>query len=371
MIKQNWTLSEDEKQRIILLHENATKNLYLKEQDYKWDERLKSEIEFDKGKPIKLKKDFTFDFYFQSGFYSENSTSSEGTTIKSQVESFILNIKDVFKNFAYPRISKLEIFAGESAVPNRDNESPQKNRLPQGKLAEYRSKTIKILLESAIEKLYTDNVIKTKPNIVVNKPVVGTSTVKDSEQATKEQYVKVNVTVEGYKPKINSPGLDPNCDFRLRIVVEYKRVPFGTDKHHNCNDAIFTLLLNGIVIPREDGSETFSLNNEPLGNSVSQTLIVKGELSKKVLAVSENPKISFVCKVDPVCHEAPLAMTVYSLTTGEKKSGPTYLGVAKTKGEGLKKDDPREVGTMDKCGNLIKIEDYYKGPSSSENPSPK
>jgi hypothetical protein len=371
VIKQNWILSEDEKQRIILLHENATKNLYLKEQDYKWDERLKSEIEFDQGKPIKLKKDFTFDFYFQSGFHSENSTSSEGDTIKSQVESFILNIEEVFKNFAYPRISKLEIFAGESAVPNRDNESPQKNRLPQGKLAEYRSETIKTLLEPAIEKLYSDNVIKTKPNIVVNKPVVGTSTVKDSEQATKEQYVKVNVSVEGYKSKINSPELDSDCDFQLRIVVEYKRVPLGTEKHHNCNDAIFTLLLNGIIIPREDGSETFSLNNGPRGNSVSQTLIVKGELSKQVLAVSENPKVAFACKINPICHEAPLAMSVYSLTTGKKKSGPIYLGTSKTKGEGLKEDDSREVATMDKCGNIIKIEDYYKGPSSTENPSPK
>ena len=33
MIKQNWNINEDEKNRILNLHESATKRLYLSEQE--------------------------------------------------------------------------------------------------------------------------------------------------------------------------------------------------------------------------------------------------------------------------------------------------------------------------------------------------
>ncbi len=363
MIKQNWKIDEEERSRILELHESRTKKLYLKEQTISKDE-LRSKVEFEGNNPVIVSETFTFNFNFKTGFHSANATGADNTTtIKDQVENVILGMNNLFEKVVYPRIASIQISSGESAVPNRDNELPERPRLARGELARMRSDTIKNLITPAMNKLVEDGVIRSVPEITVNEPVLGTSTVKDSEEAIKEQFIRVSVVVEGLKP-ITPEETSEVCDLQLRILVEYKRVNFPDPKYHNCNDAIFKLLLNGITVPRQDGSENFSLNNYPSGDSVSQTLVVEGDIVQQILNVSDNVSVSFRCESSR-CHEAPLQMTIFSLTNGKKISGPTYMGTAKKKEDRMGKGEERKVATMDKCGKLISIEDYYKGASSN------
>ena len=60
------------------------------------------------------------------------------------------------------------------------------------------------------------------------------------------------------------------------------------------------------------------------------------------------------------CHEAPLVMSVFD--DGKKISGPSYMGTAKNREDRMAKGDIRKVATMDKCGKIIKIEDFFSQP---------
>ncbi len=60
------------------------------------------------------------------------------------------------------------------------------------------------------------------------------------------------------------------------------------------------------------------------------------------------------------CHEAPLVMSVFD--DGKKISGPSYMGTAKNRADRMAKGDVRKVATMDNCGKIIKIEDFFSQP---------
>lgn len=95
MIKQNWEVSEEEKRRVLSLHENATKNLYLIKEQKSTDKEVKK---FDLTKS------------FSSGEYKLNNTQ-ELDKIVSEIQNFLKSNP----NTKYDVV----ITASESKVPNR------------------------------------------------------------------------------------------------------------------------------------------------------------------------------------------------------------------------------------------------------------
>ena len=171
MIKQTWNICEDEKLRILSLHESATKNFYIIK------EQTESQL---------LKVDFGN--LFESGRYDFNTEylSTVNNKIK-QISEFINGKK--LKDF------KIVIEPGESQVPN------QHPFEKVGSLAEKRGEVLKAYLEQSLLPLIQG----VKPEIVVANPKIGEtpwnpSKGKDSQEYKKEQFVNVNVVLNTIPP---------------------------------------------------------------------------------------------------------------------------------------------------------------------------
>lgn len=363
MIKQNWNISDEERRRIINLHESASKKQYLFLEQQPEVEKTLNPREFAKkyglksddiGDPIQITDKITIQFNFASGFWSNRANSADNsTTIVTQVTNAVQEVRNFLSNFFIPQVTKVTVSAGESAVPNKDNEAPGSPRLNPGELAQRRSTTIQQLLTQQLQSLVSDGLVKQIPEIQVAQPVIGSATVKDSPAAIAEQFVSATIEVRGLV----------KCDFNLKVVVRYMPVDDKNDKYHNCNNAQFTLLLNGVPITcDETGTDIFSLNNYPDAGARKQTLTISPEKAKQILNKSETVDVAFKC-ISAKCHEAPLIMTVYDK---EKRiSGPSYMGTAKNRGDRMAQNDIRSVATMDKCGKIIKIEKFESSPEPS------
>jgi hypothetical protein len=84
MIKQNWNIDTEEVKRILMMHESATKNLYLVNEQIK------------KTQTIEPK---TFDLpsqTFASGYHSENALSPSQ---KTQITNVLTQIADYLKQY--------------------------------------------------------------------------------------------------------------------------------------------------------------------------------------------------------------------------------------------------------------------------------
>lgn len=348
MIKQNWNISEEDKKRILSLHESATKNNYLifEQTSLPTKEQIKEE-------------DYTISFNFPTGFHSIKSVDEKGVSIAQQVKDQFIKLKQFLSKYYKPIILNVQISSGESAVKNRDREKKGAPRLPSGSLAIMRSDTIENLLTTNFEELVNEKLLPSVPKIIINKPKIGKSTDRDSQEARDEQFIRASFKVKGI---LKDTPLEIPCDLNIQIKVEYKRVPFGNVRYHCCDDAEFTLLLNNIPI-NVQGTDTsvFNLNNKTMGGETcgprSQILYVDKETANKVLAVGEPIKVSFQCKSDSEkgCHEAPMYMTAYK--DGKKVEEGRYLGVAKNKSDRMMKDVVRQVATMDKCGKITFVDE--------------
>ena len=112
MIKQNWNISTEEAKRILMMHESATKNQYLINEQ---------KIVVDKLEP----KKFTLpNNTFPSGKYKEFN--------RGDVDVVVQQLLDYVKNFPKNQQIKLEIESSESKVPNKGV------GLEPGKLSELR-----------------------------------------------------------------------------------------------------------------------------------------------------------------------------------------------------------------------------------------
>jgi hypothetical protein len=366
MIKQNWNIDDEERRRIINLHESASKKQYLfLEQQVTQQPEVEKTLtprEFakkyglmtdEKGDPIQATDKMTIQFNFASGFWSNKANSADGsTTIVTQVTNAVQEVRDFLNKFFIPQITRITIASGESAVPNKDNEAPGSPRLNPGELAKKRSATIQELLTQQLQSVVSDGLVKQLPEIQIAQPVIGSATVRNSPEAIAEQFVSATIEVKGLTRF--------ECDFNLNIEVKYIPVGSDNDKYHNCNDAQFTLLLNNVPITcNETGTDIFSLNNYPSAGARKQTLTVSPEKAKQILGTSETVEVAFKCMSEK-CHEAPLVMSVFD--DGKKISGPSYMGTAKNRADRMAKGDVRKVATMDNCGKIIKIEDFFSQP---------
>lgn len=165
MIKQKWYITDVEKLRILSLHENATKELYLM---------------FEQEQP----KPFAIDFgnTFESGKYKFDPNYQKTITDKVQ------EISDYIKNNKL-KSYKIVITPSESQVPNQHPFEEPKS------LAKARGEYLKTQLESLLTPL-----LNFKPEIEVSPALLGdiewdAKKGKDHADYKKDQFVKVSVVI--------------------------------------------------------------------------------------------------------------------------------------------------------------------------------
>jgi hypothetical protein len=345
MIKQTWIISDEDKSKILSLHENATKKHYL------IFEQKSILSKNDRAKVVT--KNYEIDFQFDTGYHSSRSVDSQGVSIVNQVENAFRGLKEFIDNYDNPKIFYVKISSGESAVPNRDRENNVK--LKSGQLASMRSKTIENLLRTNFQELVNQGILEKIPEIKIETPVVGKSTIKDSPEAKKEQYVRANFIVKGLEKGIVPPTEEIPCDLNVQIKIEYIPTHNSNPKFHCCDNANFTLQLNGVDIKTQRGdSSVFSLNNGKDCGARSQMLYVDPETAQSVLSIKQPIDIGFRCE-STKCHEAPMLMTVFR--DGKQIEKGKYLGTAMNRADRMDNGKTKIVGTMDKCGKITFVND--------------
>lgn len=194
MIKQSWDIESYEKERILNLHENATKNKYLI-------------FEQNNKSPYKI----NFGNEFESGQYNFNPEYSQIVNNKiKEIANYISNNK--LKDF------NLVIVAGESQVPNQPPFDKEK-----GSLANKRAEVLKEYLIQTLTPI-----LGFEPQIIIKPPVIGTTLwdstkSKDLPEYKKEQFVNVEINLTNDTPKkIIPPSENPNKGFVINVRGDEK-----------------------------------------------------------------------------------------------------------------------------------------------------
>jgi hypothetical protein len=215
MIKQTWEISQEERNRIISLHESATKNLYLV------SEQNTAETEKDS---ISLTKRVEF----PSGFHSASKVNLEKLIDLSAIEEFLKKYKD--------KEIVIKLKSSESQVPNNDNEVTPKKRLNPGDLSKMRYQTIQTFMTEWLNGLVSKGIISQVPKFINTQPYIDTTTPWDPKSSpkdpkyTKHQFVEIEVNAEGQiEPK---KTLTPEFQKVVTSRTEYSTT-------NNYNTALF------------------------------------------------------------------------------------------------------------------------------------
>ena len=236
MIKQTWNIDEDERNRILNLHESATKNLYL----------IKEQQQVKVGeKTTTTNKNFELDKKsFPAGLYSINKLG-EG---KKDLDAKLQEIAQFAQENNGSQVN-IQIEVGESKVTNFDNEL--KKTLAQGELAKLRGQKLQEYLTNYFQGLVESKYLTTMPNIPTPQTNVelgtqkhdyirGTDNPKDPKYLD-DQYVKFIITLSATK-KEDVYG----CLVDLTIDVSYygqKDSKFPCRGGHYCDNAKFEVFL--------------------------------------------------------------------------------------------------------------------------------
>ena len=178
MIKQTWEISNEEKNRILSLHELATKNFYLV------SEQNTNETEKDS---ISLTKRVEF----PSGLHSASAVNLENLIDLSAIEEFLKKYKD--------KKIVIKLKSSESQVPNNDNEVTPKKRLNPGDLSKMRYETIQTFMTEWLNGLVSKGIISQVPKFINTEPHIDTTTPWDPKSSpkdpkyTKHQFVEIEV----------------------------------------------------------------------------------------------------------------------------------------------------------------------------------
>lgn len=278
MIKQNWNIEESERMRILGLHESATKNLYLfnEQTQVKVGEKTTTT-----GKEIALDKKS-----FPAGFYSINKLGAG----KQDLDNKLQEIAQFAKENDGTKVN-IQIEVGESKVTNRDNELNQP--LGAGELARLRGEKLQEYLVKYFEGLVKSGYLTTMPNIPKaqtnvelgtqkHEYVKGTSDPKDPKYL-EDQYVKFNISLSATKTENIY-----ECLVNLTIDVSYyhKRDPkFPCRGSHECNNAEFEIYLDsvslGVANLNNLGCRS-ELSKNPNACDRTAKFVVTNEMVKKI-----------------------------------------------------------------------------------------
>ncbi len=211
MIKQTWEISNEERNRILSLHESATKNLYLiSEQNT--DETKKESINLVKR------------VEFPAGLHSASAVNLESLIDLSKIEEFLKK---------YPKKNIIiKLNASESQVPNYDKEVTPKKKLNPGDLSKMRYETIRTFMTNWLNGLLTKGIISRMPEFVNTQPQIDKTTPWDPNSSpqdpkyTKHQFVEIEINAEGQEEvkKIFTPEFER---------VDTSRTPQSTFTEYN------------------------------------------------------------------------------------------------------------------------------------------
>jgi hypothetical protein len=238
MIKQSWNILEEEKNRILSLHEDATKKHYLlREQN---ESRTESQT-------IPLNTNW------QSGKWK--LTANQTNTLTQQLNK-ITNFINQHKGSKVT----IQIRAGESRVANYDKEVTPKKKLEPGVLSERRGSSLVEFLKGYFETLLKKGLISEMPNIpkslsvIGNTPYAGVNDLNDSTRVAQynaEQFVEAIISVEKKY----------DCVVGMQITIGYFEEKGQAG--HQCDEAIFELKLNGVSLGEvnlNNGNMDYGLN---------------------------------------------------------------------------------------------------------------
>jgi hypothetical protein len=241
MVRQNWNIEENEKLRILNLHESATKNFYLfnEQTQVKVGERT-----VDTGKEIELDKKS-----YPAGFYSIDKLG----TGKQDLDAKLQEIAQFAKENDGTKVN-IQIEVGESKVTNRDNELNKP--LAQGQLASLRGQKLQEYLTKYFEGLVKSGYLTTMPNIPTpqtnvelgtqkHEYIKGTSDPKDPKYL-EDQYIKFKIALSATKTEDIY-----DCLVNLTIDVSYyhkKNPKFPCRGSHECNSAQFEVYLDTVLL---------------------------------------------------------------------------------------------------------------------------
>lgn len=244
MIKQHWEIDNEEKLRILNLHETATKKLYL--------------INEQQTKPYSI----DFGSTFKSGRFDFNPAYTK------LVQDNVIKIADHIKNNNLKDF-QIEITPGESQVPNQEPFSRV------GSLAQKRAEVLSGYLKKTLP-----NILGYEPKIVVNPPIIGQTTWtsgsdKDDPSYTAEQFVRVDIKLS---PKSSTEKPSP-----------YKR---GADYGEGIylNKGVSGYLIGYVKVPSVKTTDVTDPGLQNLSNQpVIFTEIKKDTVPAEVVAQYEVP----------------------------------------------------------------------------------
>jgi hypothetical protein len=329
---KNFIISENEKKRILNLHIEANKKNYLFENE-----------ETSTVSNIKL----PLSYIFQPGKYILTQPIID--EIKKNFEKIIQFVGQNKNKKIY-----LTIESSESQVTNYDTEVSPAIPLNKGDLAKKRTEQLTKILTNLIKKYKVDIVI-TQPKILIGntKYVKGIDDPKDPKYK-KEQYINIILfaekTINSIKPITSDCliGLDITLDYKRSYCYEEDNVTKKKDQSHchQCDDALFYVYINDVLIHNKNGQNFISLNNGYDGGDVSTQLItIDKKLSNEIFNSTNENKvpIKLVCAIEnKKCHIQSPKLTISKQNKIIFNDWPTSK----------LNDTETIIGYIDKCGNF-------------------
>jgi len=317
---------------------------------------------------------------YPSGYYSlsgTNKMTKDKYDNTINLQKIIDNAKEFLTNNK-GFIPRIVINAGESIVPNYDNEGGtgvQKtgwlSEKRENKIAEYiKGQLNEVILKDPEVILYIDEAkTLTEPSGGWNDYQTWRKSTDKKKQTNpkNDEYVKLK---NGYDAdqftKINFkiiPDFGPNqCLFNVKIGVHYDNLNLG----HKCNDARFQILANGVPLTTGAGTTCGTnlpyadMNNGGGRNDCKQQSSIGGQrmnyfhlnnraVVNSIMAKSSDKnsiKISMKCTstgFDDIagrCHQDVPHITIHN--TDGKETVNTYPNI-----------NDKDLIVIDKCGNLL------------------
>ena len=327
MIKQNWNISTDEAKRILMLHESATKNLYLVNEQKITRTPVTTQAP---PKKIPLGAQTFPSGQFDLKYLDKNAINA----VKPQLDEY-------FKQFPENQKINVQVSASESKVPNQAGFGP-------GELAGARGNTVtdylKTILPQNANYLPVNNLGAIGPNWDIK---LG----KNFSGYTNSQSISIDLSIEGAKTETIETI---ECLVDLTITMGYNRdwcyaTPPNSSvstrwkdesKCHECSTAVFYLFANGVKLGE------INLNNESTGRSESKTLKLSREQAEQILKGKNDITLSIGCALSS-CHSDPAYLTIIN-NEGRK----LFQGFVSHGNERLGKD-PKFLMKLNKCGEPI------------------
>jgi len=336
MIKQNWNIDTEEVKRILMMHESATKNLYLVNEQIKKTQTIEP-------KTFELPSQT-----FASGFHSENALSPSQ---KTQITNVLTQIAAYLKQYKGIPM-EIQLTTGESRPTNYDKEN--KKSLGTGELANLRGQTITRILTDFFNGLVQKGELPSMPKIPQFKTEIG-KTPKgldpNDPKYQEEQFIRFSVVASG--------EVTTECLVGLKIQFVYinesnPQIPCRGD--HFCDEAVFAVYLNKTRVG------TANLNNGGCqGRDCNRNSVVE-VTPEMVNQIVNNPEFEkkkqlvlwYSCLAQN-CHSS--IPEIYIKDKNNKQLFPNTNFPSPCVATGSKKGDkgPWSLMVLDGCGTPIKM----------------